>query len=337
MAAFISGCASVVQEQREVSIPIRIDPEGGDLSRNSWNGLEPLGKSPYTLRVPYEAKVRRFNHWWWLGPGISAVTLGTGIAIGGFATGTTPDGTSTVTANTSAANRTQTQNAGAALAALSILSLMVFLPVCIYGEYQHGSLAEQPRIDSVFVTASMPGYLDQIVELKPLQPGSGIIRLAKSERAAGSPLVQAPAAPQAARGDIVAVFDVQDSTGTHRADTLESLSEYLATKVTESGGLQVVPRSQIRARLVTEKTASYKECYEQACQIELGKAVAARKSLSTRLLRIGERCVLTATLYDLKSESAERAASAPNDCTPEGLLKAVDSVASQLGGARGAP
>jgi TolB-like protein len=158
------------------------------------------------------------------------------------------------------------------------------------------------------------------------------IRLAKSTRALPAPV---PAAQ--APGDVVAVFDVQDSTGRHRPDTLDSLSEYLATKMTEAASFQVVPRSQIRARLVAEKTASYKECFEQACQIELGKAVAARKSLSTRVLRIGDRCVLTATLFDLKSESAERAASAPNDCSAEGLMKAVDSVAAQLGGAGGAP
>jgi len=140
----------------------------------------------------------------------------------------------------------------------------------------------------------------------------------------------APAAP--ARRAIVAVFDVEDQAQVLRATALAQLTEYLATKVTQAG-FQVVPRDQLRTRLSAEKRQSYRSCFEQRCQIELGRALAAQKSLATKLLRVGGQCVLTAQLYDLKSETAERAASAKSASCGEGaLLGAIDELARQLSG-----
>lgn len=129
---------------------------------------------------------------------------------------------------------------------------------------------------------------------------------------------------------IVAVFDIQDHTGTMKDKTLDQLTEYLAAQVTQRAGFKVVPRDQLRSRLGTEKVKSYRKCVDQRCQIELGKAVAAQKSLATKLLRVGKQCALTALLYDLKTEATDRAASVRTGCTEEALLAGVAKLASQL-------
>lgn len=96
------------------------------------------------------------------------------------------------------------------------------------------------------------------------------------------------------------------------------------------GGYKIVPREQIRLRLQQEKADSYRACYDEACQIELGKEVAAEKSLATRILKVGDTCVATSKLYDLKTATSEKAASARAACDPEGLLEGIDQLAKEL-------
>jgi hypothetical protein len=143
---------------------------------------------------------------------------------------------------------------------------------------------------------------------------------------------RASAAAPPARRAIVAVFDVDDQAQVLKTAALAQLTEYLATKVTQAG-YRIVPRDQLRTRLAAEKRQGYRSCFEQRCQIELGRALAAQKSLATKLLRVGGQCVLTAQLYDLRAETAERAASAKSASCGEGaLLAAIDELARQLSG-----
>jgi hypothetical protein len=129
---------------------------------------------------------------------------------------------------------------------------------------------------------------------------------------------------------VVAVFDVQSLTGRFADRTIDQLTDYLATRVTEELGYRVIPREQVRARLLEQKAASFKPCFHESCQIELGKALAAKKALSTKVLHLGKACALTATLYDLKTETAEAAASAKSSCAESDLMTAVDRLTSEL-------
>lgn len=128
---------------------------------------------------------------------------------------------------------------------------------------------------------------------------------------------------------IVAVLDVIDSSGKLKRRDLRQLTEYLEVLLTKNG-YAVVPRSEIRARLKEAKSESYKACYEESCQIELGKAVAAQAVLTTKLLRIGDQCALTATMFDLRKETTAKAALSETHCKVGELMKAVNDVASQL-------
>jgi hypothetical protein len=132
------------------------------------------------------------------------------------------------------------------------------------------------------------------------------------------------------KGAVVAVFNIEDAGRQLDAKVAEQLTEYLSTKIAEVMHFRVVPRDQIRTRLDDEKASSYKACFSEECQIELGKAVAAQKSLATKLLRVGNSCALTSTLYDLKSETTEQAASARTECSDNALMNGVDQVVQQL-------
>lgn len=131
-------------------------------------------------------------------------------------------------------------------------------------------------------------------------------------------------------GPIVAVFDLEDESGQIKRNTLNQLTSYLVSKLTQVAGYRVVPRDQLRLRLVQEQNNSYKECYDQSCQIELGKAMAAEKSLATQIIRIGNKCAVTSSLFDLRTETTEQAASADTGCSDEDLMEAMKQIADQL-------
>lgn len=182
-----------------------------------------------------------------------------------------------------------------------------------------------PARDRILV-AELEGYDETRVKIRTPGDDKSFTLELKAGRGAPLPIAAAPSS-----GPIVAVFDLEDSRQALKPGEVDQVTEYLAVKLTEKAGYRVIPRAQLRQRLVAEKTESYKECYDQACQIDLGRALAAQKSLSAKLLRIGERCALTATLFDLKSEAAERAASVTTNCTIEELIDGVDRLGEQLG------
>jgi hypothetical protein len=130
---------------------------------------------------------------------------------------------------------------------------------------------------------------------------------------------------------IVAVFDMEDRGAGIDREVLANLTDYLASLLAE-GGYQVIPRDQIRDRLMGEQKESYKVCYDQACQIELGRELAAQKVLATQILKIGKSCQVTSNLYDLKRTATELAANASSSCDVDSLLGAVRTVAAKLCG-----
>jgi hypothetical protein len=130
-------------------------------------------------------------------------------------------------------------------------------------------------------------------------------------------------------GPIVAVFDIDDRTKALEESAAKDLGDYLAVLLTQ-GGWQVVPRDQLRARLKEAQGESYKACYDQSCQVELGRELAAQKTLSTQIFKLGNQCRVTATLYDLKRAATEKAESAKSECDPEKLGLALEEIAGKI-------
>jgi hypothetical protein len=134
-------------------------------------------------------------------------------------------------------------------------------------------------------------------------------------------------APGVINGPVVAVFVTQE---TLRHMKRGQLSDYLAVRLTSQCGFRVVPQDQIKKQLFEEKKKTYRHCYDQHCRIELGKAVAAEKILAVRIFKTGNQCVVTANLYDLRTETTERAATTRAKCSDAALMTALDDVARQL-------
>lgn len=123
---------------------------------------------------------------------------------------------------------------------------------------------------------------------------------------------------------VVAVMGLAPgAAGISEADALQ-LNDYLAARTTEILGWQTVPRARLQENIRETKKESYQDCYDESCQIELGRAVAADKLLVSKLLKTDAGCVLSLSVYDLKTEASERAASAKSGCTLAEWVKAID-------------
>jgi TPR repeat protein len=129
---------------------------------------------------------------------------------------------------------------------------------------------------------------------------------------------------------VAVVFELEDRGRVLRAADRHQLTDYLTSLLTR-GGYQVVPRAQIKERLADAKAGSYKACYDQACQIELGRELAAQKSLASQVLKFGKTCKVTLDLYDLKRAASAGAGTADcRSCAVEDVVKCLEEAARSL-------
>jgi hypothetical protein len=141
-----------------------------------------------------------------------------------------------------------------------------------------------------------------------------------------------PALTRAADEPVIAVFDIVDKGSGLPTQTLLNFDDYLAVLLAQ-GGYQVIPREQWRERLSQTKAESLKPVYDQKSQIELGRELAANKTLASEILKIGQECRLTSTLIDLEQSVTEKASTVKLACNEEALGKAVEEIALKLSGA----
>ncbi len=158
--------------------------------------------------------------------------------------------------------------------------------------------------------------------------GSKALAAYAETRAPKEAVAAAPDEKKAA--SIVAIFDIQDASKKLEKDALLQLTNYLGTLLTQSGAYKVIPQDQLRESLLDKKEGSYKECFDERCRIELGKALSAEKTLATTLIQVGSKCAVTSNLFDLKTETTEKGASVETGCSPDELLSAMKSIAGQL-------
>jgi len=164
-------------------------------------------------------------------------------------------------------------------------------------------------------------------ELPPEAPMVNVLGPASLQDGAPRPRVEEPAA---AAARVVAVFEVLDSSNRLSKQERSDLTEYLMARLTARGGYAVVPTDTLKQSLTETKKDSYKDCYDTACQITLGKAVAAELVLTTKLLRVAGECAITATLFDVKKETTVKAATLDTRCEMKGLLDALKELVKQL-------
>lgn len=132
------------------------------------------------------------------------------------------------------------------------------------------------------------------------------------------------------RKPIVAVFDFDGQGVTLGRDVLERFGSYVSGRLAGSQLFQVVPRSQVKMRLAEQKVESYQECYDQSCQIAMGRELAAEKGVSGEILRMGTRCIVNLNLFDLATATADSAASSEGGCSEEEVVETLKLAVTRL-------
>ncbi len=123
---------------------------------------------------------------------------------------------------------------------------------------------------------------------------------------------------------VVAVFSIQNKAKLNQ-DAVEQLTDLVSAQLTASGLYQVVPSSELKNALSQKKSESYQSCYDEACQIEIGKEIAAEKTLATKISKMGSRCFVTMQLYDLRKSASEKAATKTGPCGEDGILELIEA------------
>lgn len=316
LAALTASCSGYTQRTHAHTLRFLSTPEDALVELEDGRGRRAVGRTPATTDVEVVSSVYEFNPWAAVWPALICGGMTAGLI--GFANG--GDG---------------------GLAAAYALATGIPCAVGILGTIL--SAAADGNVDSVAykngppkLLATLPGHTDNVQLLSsndpiPTEPirfelfpkGGGLIT-AKRE---GALLGAAPPTPLVKR--VVAVFPVDAKTEMAES-TLDSLTDYLVTKLAETGRYRVVPRDELRRRLLEQKKESYDECFDESCRIELGKAVAAELAMSTRLIRVGDECALSCTVFDVRTEATEFGATVRTSCDEARLMDGVDQLIKKL-------
>ena len=142
------------------------------------------------------------------------------------------------------------------------------------------------------------------------------------------------AAAEANGRPVVAVFTLKGEGTTFKQRELESVSEYVSTQLVASGRFTVVPRSEVKRTLANQKKKSYQACYDESCQIEIGKELAADKVVVGSIRKFGgDVCMVNLRLFDLTKSASERGGVARGKCGHDKVLASVDQAVAGLTGA----
>ncbi len=150
---------------------------------------------------------------------------------------------------------------------------------------------------------------------------------------AGSMTSAGPAQPVR----ILAVFDLEVKDDLLDPSAADALADTLATWMGEGGRFRVVPRGDLRRALAKKKRASYKDCFAESCQIEIGQALAADVTLATRVVHIGRRCLVNLKIFDLRTEATLTTVSRRGGCSEDDVFDSLERAARVLTGRPEAP
>lgn len=132
---------------------------------------------------------------------------------------------------------------------------------------------------------------------------------------------------------IIAVFDVDSQNGPEMSVALRnSLRDFVEGLLVQSGEYQAVPAEQLQDGIAKAKRKTGDPCYKRSCQIELGKALAASKTVALQVNKIGSTCTVRVSVFDLRKETTDKTAVEETACTEDGYLLAFRRSAERLVG-----
>lgn len=362
-----AGCSTTYQvvrrEQRVARIEVRTDVEGAKV----YSGDRPRGPAPATIELPYTVVEKKVDSgtvktgWVGIITGTAAAAAAAGLIYWGASSVGDPSGSAFSGVGLSMGpllglyslvaiaggvymvltgerpNRFDTEPAALQLGVLSPddgrLQEVKVVPKRTPTSEPPFREVHQLRYSGVTGRWSAP-RLPASLELEPVEPreAGGVdakaAALVRARPAAGSGAAARPS--DSRQTPIVAVFDVE-TRGARLSSALRArLSDYLTAQVAASGAFQVVPRDRLQKRLRKQKRVSYKRCYDQSCQIEIGRELAAQKSLSTMIVKLGSKCSITSVLYDLRRSTSEGGATASGGCSEDALAETLEAMVRKL-------
>lgn len=321
------ACSGYSQRVSNHTLSFLSTPEGALVELEDGRGSRAVGRTPVATDVEVVSTVYEFNPWSVTWP--TLLCGGTVAGMVGLAAGDVSGG-------------------GVAAYGLlvgipcAISVLGTLLSAAADGEVQHTHFKNGPPK----LKASLPGHTENTLllssnetvpdapirfELFPkhttaISADRGGVNASALAPMLGTLRVDPPSPTQKR---VVAVFPVDARTEMDDR-TLDALTEYLVTKLAETGRYRVVPRDELRRRLLEQKKGSYAECIDESCRIELGKAVAAELAMSTKLLRVGGECALSCTVYDVRTEATEFGATVRTSCDEARLMDGMDQLLDKL-------
>lgn len=181
-------------------------------------------------------------------------------------------------------------------------------PIAFFAELEDLATGEKRKVD----------YADVRIHLEPLRAPARAVQL--SERP----------------DTIVAVMPT--ITGSKNIGGFEeTLFDAIADQLRVGLGARRVPvidrgrlADELRKTIRDEKAASYRMCVDEACQIPLGKALAATHVLRSTLARVGDRCSLALELIELSSELTIDAAAVSTGCEGTTPLDAAEQLTERM-------
>jgi hypothetical protein len=141
----------------------------------------------------------------------------------------------------------------------------------------------------------------------------------------------------------LAVMTLEDSTGDLSRQLIDNLTDYLRTQVARRGTFIVIDKGRqaeaIKKIAGDARKESYKECYDEKCQIPLGQALSADTILRVKLTRIGSTYQLNAEVVDLAKEAVDPGMAGlveipanPSSGRDDRLLQGMRHIARQIAG-----
>lgn len=325
-----------------VGVRVRSEPEGATIYRlGPDKRQDALGPAPLTDRVAYSVETVRKE------PRTAALWVGTILDLGATillarAAGQTTSlrdvesedefdfGFATSVSNSA---KRSLYTAGAVYAGLATLTdVVTAIAHGTTGGSRYQRTVERPTYR---YAAELDGYDRWVQSIRVPDRTRLAFNFAERRRAAAPPGGGSSGPHRAdARAPLVAVMNVVVATSA-------GLDAALATSVTDQvrvfigqRGHRTIDRgaqeAAFRGQVQSLKRQSYDACFDESCQIELGKALAATHILRARIARFGRLCVLNGELIDLRSEVAERAASVRGACEAEGFLDMSERLVGQL-------
>jgi uncharacterized protein (TIGR02145 family) len=140
----------------------------------------------------------------------------------------------------------------------------------------------------------------------------------------------APTARADDKRQVVAVFKINVQRIDLTEDQIDMLTDLMSEELGLGGVFQVMPPGDIKQALLEQTKDSYKKCYDEKCQIEIGRQLSANKVLTTTVRRISSECRVTSSLYDLKQQATDIIVKEKVGCNESDLVKAVEKLAAKI-------